>query len=130
EDAASIQLEVLVLVADGAPIENALVGRIALVEHPIEWDRLARAGVEHPGDVIGASIRVANDAPPPRFARHAGLRTPAGVEELGPEEGGSVGGARCRERGRLGGSDNSRCGAGRNINDGDRAADEVEDVSE
>src|SRR5437667_34245 len=62
ENVARVQLKVLVLVADRAPVEDALVGRIPLVERPIEGDRLAWAGIEHPGHVIRASSGVADDA--------------------------------------------------------------------
>jgi hypothetical protein len=75
----------MVLVADGAPVEDALVRRVQLVEHPIEVDRLPGAGVEHPGDVVGAAVGVADDAAAPGLARHPLLRAAAGEEQLGAE---------------------------------------------
>jgi hypothetical protein len=59
EDVAGIQLEVVDLIADRAPVEDALIaGRVEefAVEGAVERDGLPRAGVEHPGDVVAAAV--------------------------------------------------------------------------
>src|SRR5262249_60649394 len=72
EDAAGVQLEVVVLVADGAPVEDALVGRVLLAEHAVQRDRLPRAGLEHPGDVVLTAVWGADDGDGPTAPRAPG----------------------------------------------------------
>src|SRR5437762_2226807 len=43
EHAARVQLEIVNLIAHGAPVEDTLVGEVPLVERAVERDRLARA---------------------------------------------------------------------------------------
>src|SRR6185437_16144477 len=79
-DAARVGLEVGDLVVDGRPVEDALVGRVALVERAVEARRLARAAGEVPGDVVGEAVDVARAAGAPGGA----LQRPAaeaGVEQ-------------------------------------------------
>src|SRR5262249_39017896 len=84
EDAARIQLKVVALVADRAPVQGALVGEVRLAKRAVERDRLPWPGVEHPGDVVGAPVGMADDAAAPRLAGHPGLRPAAGEEQFGP----------------------------------------------
>src|SRR5262249_45960873 len=113
--------------ADGAPVEDALVGGVLLAEHAVERDGLPRAGVEVPGDAVGAAVGVADDAPAPRLARHAGVRAPAGVGEVFAELDGPGEGPRRRRLRRLHRGGDGRGGRVTYVEDGDRAAAEVAD---
>ena len=69
EDAAGVELEVLVLIAHRAPVEGAMVAVVELVEGAVERDRLARAGLERPGDGVGAAVGVARRSSRPSHGR-------------------------------------------------------------
>src|SRR5262249_58192931 len=90
KDIARIQLEVLVFVAHCAPVQNPVVGGVGLVEHPVEGNRLARSRLEHPGDVVGPAVRMADDTASPAFAGHAALGSPTRVAKLSAELNGGV----------------------------------------
>ena len=74
ENAAGVELEVLVLVAHRAPVEGAVVGQVEFVEGAVERDGLARASLERPGDVVGAAVRMARGAAAPATVGPEGPR--------------------------------------------------------
>src|SRR5262249_48380068 len=110
EDAARVQLEGGGLVAGGGPGWGARGGPGLAGGHARQRGRLPRAGVEHPGDAVGASLRVADDAAAPTLARHAGLGAAAGEEQFGALLGDGVLRAGLRLRGRRGRADDARAG--------------------
>src|SRR5262249_52669523 len=66
-DPARVVLEVVDLVEDAGPVQDALLLRAAAVrEGAVERGRLARPGGEDPGDVVGEAARVAAGAAVPR----------------------------------------------------------------
>ncbi len=68
-DAAGIVVEVGVRAAHRAPVEDALIVEIVAREGALERNRLARAGLEDPRDVVGVAVVVARGAARPGVVR-------------------------------------------------------------
>src|SRR5262249_10600682 len=88
-DVARVGLEVVHLVVDAGPVEHALLlGPGAVRERAVHRRRLARAGAEDPGDVVGQPVGVARAARRPTLAALAavvlGLRPPPAAREVEP----------------------------------------------
>src|SRR5205814_1523602 len=68
-----IELEILLLVEDGRPVQGTLrlARGIGLVEIGVLRNRAARARSEDPYDVVGQAVRVARGAGSPPGGRHA-----------------------------------------------------------
>ena len=69
--ATGVVVEVGVAAAYGTPVEQALIIRVLLGEHPVQRFRLARPGAENPGYAIGQPVRMARPAAAPGVFRHA-----------------------------------------------------------
>ena len=102
--------------------------RDVLVEHSVERDRLPGSRVEHPRDVIGASVGMARHASTPGFLRHPALRATARVEQLRAKKCSGIGCSGCRKIRCSRREINFRRRRIGDVNRGDGAADEIDDV--